>query len=139
MRTATLALALCAAIATAAAPAAETKADKKVLERGRYIVATSGCNDSHTPHYPESGGKVPESQWLTGNPVGFSGPWGTTYPANLRLTAQKMSEAAWTARARSQLRPPMPWFAMRDMSDTDVRAVYSYIRSMGPKGEPAPA
>jgi hypothetical protein len=33
----------------------------------------------------------------------------------------------------------MPWFAMRDMSDADVRAVYRYIRSLGPKGEPAPA
>jgi hypothetical protein len=82
---------------------------------------------------------VPAAEWLTGNAVGFSGPWGTSYPANLRLTAQSMPEAAWIARARSELLPPMPWFALRDMSDADVRAVYRYIRSLGAKGVPAPA
>ena len=50
-----------------------------------------------------------------------------------------MPEAAWIARARSQLLPPMPWFALRDMTDADVRAIYRYIRSLGAKGVPAPA
>lgn len=109
------------------------------LARGRYIVATSGCNDCHTPGYPESGGKIAESDWLTGNSVGFNGPWGTSYPANLRLKAQAMSEAAWIKRARSEMLPPMPWFSLRDMSDADLRAVYRYIRSLGAKGLPAPA
>ena len=30
-------------------------------------------------------------------------------------------------------------FALRDMSDADVRAVYRYTRSLGAKGIPAPA
>jgi mono/diheme cytochrome c family protein len=102
-------------------------------------VATTGCNDCHTVGYPESGGKVPEAEWLTGSPVGFAGPWGTTYPANLRLTAQALSEEAWMVRARSALRPPMPWFSLRDMSDSDLRAMYRYIRSLGAKGTMAPA
>ncbi len=130
---------ICAATAIAAPAAADNHADKNTLARGRYVVSISGCNDSHTAGYPESGGKVPEAERLTGNPVGFSGPWGTTYPANLRLKAQSMSETAWIALARSQLRPPMPWFALRDMSDADIRAVYRYIRSLGVKGEAAPA
>lgn len=33
----------------------------------------------------------------------------------------------------------MPWFALRDMSDADLRAIYRYIRHLGPGGQPAPA
>ena len=32
----------------------------------------------------------------------------------------------------------MPWFNLNKMSDEDMRAVYEYIRQMGPVGEPAP-
>ena len=118
---------------------ADQKADQRMLERGRYVLATSGCNDCHTPQYPESGGKVPQQAWLTGNEVGFQGPWGTTYPANLRLLVQSLSEAEWMKRARAEMRPPMPWFSLRDMSDTDLRAMYQFIRSLGATGKPAPA
>ena len=33
----------------------------------------------------------------------------------------------------------MPWFNLRDMSDDDLRAMYRFIRELGPKGERAPA
>ena len=71
------------------------------IARGRYLVHISGCNDCHTPGYPESGGKAPEADWLVGSAVGFQGPWGTTYPANLRLVVDRMTEAQFVARARS--------------------------------------
>ncbi len=119
--------------------AAEQDTDAKMLERGRYLVKISGCNDCHTPGYPESGGKIPHDQWLTGSSIGFAGPWGTSYPANLRLAAQSMTEAQWLARARTPMRPPMPWFNLRDMRDQDLRAMYRFIRSLGPKGTLAPA
>jgi mono/diheme cytochrome c family protein len=136
----TLLIAACVVAAfAAAAQAADTKNDRNTLARGRYIVTTAGCNDCHTAGYPQSGGKVPEGEWLTGNSVGFSGPWGTTYPVNLRLMVQGMSESAWLTRARTEMRPPMPWFSLRDMSDADLRAVYRYIRSLGPGGSVAPA
>jgi hypothetical protein len=32
----------------------------------------------------------------------------------------------------------MPWFALRDMSDADLRAVYHYVRSLGAAGAAAP-
>jgi hypothetical protein len=32
----------------------------------------------------------------------------------------------------------MPWFNMRDMSDADARAIYRYLRHLGPAGTPAP-
>lgn len=127
------------ALWASAAAAADKSADKRDIERGRYLAVVGGCNDCHTPHYPESGGKVPESEWLTGNSVGFQGPWGTTYPANLRLLTQNMTDAQWIARARQPMRPPMPWFNLAHMTDRDLRALYHYMRSLGPKGEPAPA
>jgi mono/diheme cytochrome c family protein len=33
----------------------------------------------------------------------------------------------------------MPWFALRDMSDRDLKAIYAYVRAAGPAGQPAPA
>src|SRR5882672_3106656 len=79
-------------------------------KRGRYLVTIGGCNDCHTPGYPQSGGKVDEKLWLTGEKLGWRGPWGTTYAPNLRLTAANTTEQQWMARARSEMRPPMPWF-----------------------------
>ena len=114
-------------------------AKRGLIERGRHLVATSGCNDCHTPGYGESGGMLPTTEWLTGSPVGFKGPWGVTYPANLRLELREMSEELWIAEARTPRRPPMPWFSLRDMSDRDLRAIYWFIRSLGPRGEEAPA
>lgn len=125
--------------AFAAGPGGTTATDKPGLERGRYLVAIGGCNDCHTPGYAESAGNVPEAERLTGSPVGFQGPWGTTYPTNLRLAMQDLTEAQWLARARTAMRPPMPWFNLRDMKDDDLRALYRYVQSLGPKGTPAPA
>lgn len=125
--------------ATAGSPAWAQSPDQKVLDRGRYIAATSGCNDCHTSGYPEGGGQVPVSQWLTGSVVGFSGPWGTTYPTNLRLRMQELTEAQWLVVARAPKRPPMPWFSLRDMTDADLKALYWFVRSLGPAGTPAPA
>lgn len=118
---------------------ADQSEPRQLIERGGYLIATSGCNDCHTPGYPESGGQVPRSQWLTGNAIGFAGPWGTTYPANLRLIVQQMTEQQWLERVRTPMRPPMPWFSLRDMNDADLLAIYAFIRDMGPEGEEAPA
>jgi mono/diheme cytochrome c family protein len=121
---------------SATTQAADSKA---ALERGRYLVVTGGCNDCHTPGYPEAAGKIPSEQWLTGSIVGFQGPWGTSYPVNLRLYVQGISEKDWLARVRQPMRPPMPWFNLRDANDADLVAIYRYIRALGPTGEPAPA
>ncbi len=109
------------------------------IARGRYLVAIGGCHDCHTPGYLQSEGKAPTDAWLTGQSLGFKGPWGTTYPANLRLTVQSLSEQQWLVFARAQKRPPMPWFNLKAMSDADLIDMYRFIRSLGPKGDPAPA
>jgi len=121
------------------APKSQAAASKDV-DRGRYIVQTSGCNDCHTPGYAAAGGKVDEKDWLVGDRLGWRGPWGTTYPVNLRLFMQKVSEPEWLYVVKSEeMRPPMPWFSLRAMTDADLRAVYRYIRSLGPAGTEAPA
>jgi mono/diheme cytochrome c family protein len=114
-------------------------ADAEAIRRGRYLVQIAGCNDCHTAGYAERGGRVDEADWLTGVPVGFRGPWGVSYPANLRRTVQDLSEAQWMSLARAQRLPPMPWFALRDMADDDLRALYRYLRSLPMRGEAMPA
>ena len=101
-------------------------------EAGRYIVRTSGCNDCHTPNFMVMGEKVPEQQWLTGNPIGFRGPWGTTYPQNLRRFVQPFTAEQFVEVVRKRRdRPPMPWSQLHAMSDADLKAVYAYLKHLG--------
>ena len=112
----------------------------QTLERGKYLVRIGGCNDCHTPGYLLSEGKTPEELWLTGDTFGWRGPWGTTYPPNLRMLMQSLSEDQWVSLAKSlKARPPMPWFNLNIMKDEDLRAIYQYTRHLGPGGRPAPA
>ncbi|AMV71909.1 cytochrome c [Desulfuromonas carbonis] len=121
-----------------AQPAAE--ADAESLNRGRYLARIAGCNDCHTAGYAQSGGNIPEAQWLMGDQLGWRGPWGTTYSSNLRLYMQNFSEDQWVQIARTaQFRPPMPWFALRDMTEGDLRAIYRFVRQLGDAGAPAPS
>ena len=114
--------------------------DSVGVERGRYLVSVAGCNDCHTPGYMPSAGQVDETLWLTGDSFGWRGPWGTTYPSNLRLLMHGMTEEQWLTLARNlKARPPMPWFNLNKMVDDDLRAIYRYARYLGPGGEPAPA
>jgi mono/diheme cytochrome c family protein len=138
---------LATACALAGAPAkdphgaatAHKPADAQSIERGRYIVKITGCNDCHTAGYAQRAGHVPEDQWLTGDRLGFRGPWGTTYPANLRLVLGQLSEDEWVHKARTiETRPPMPWFVLRDMDESDLRAMHRFVVHLGPAGAPAP-
>jgi mono/diheme cytochrome c family protein len=125
---------------SSAAVAADPSAKLATAEaRGKYIVQTAGCNDCHTEGYAFANGDVEESKWLTGDVVGWRGPWGTTYAANLRLTASTKTAEEFMALARSPLRPPMPFFNVRAMTDADVKAIYAYLKHLGPAGKPAPA
>lgn len=112
------------------------------IEAGRYIVLVGGCNDCHTPQYAQTGGaQPPEAEWLKGSTEGHTGPWGTSYGKNLRLTVAGMTEDQWVEKlATGSSLPPMPWPSVKAMSDADKRAVYRYIKSLpGDPGQPAPA
>lgn len=115
-----------------ASSSAQSKSDEALIERGRYVIKTSGCNDCHTPGYLLNEGKTPDSSWLIGNSLGFLGPWGTTYAPNLRYRMQRMTEKEWVAYAKTlKVRPPMPWFQLNAMSDKDLKAIYHFVRSFG--------
>jgi mono/diheme cytochrome c family protein len=138
-----LALVLAPALAAAQSGGPPAKggspAKKAQIERGRYLVKIGGCNDCHTPGYFQKNGEVDEKLWLTGDKLGWSGPWGTTYAVNLRQFMAGMSEQQWVKHARTMTpRPPMPWFNVRAMTDTDLKAIHAYTRSLGPGGEPTP-
>ena len=125
---------------TAAATAAAQPSNDELLAQGEYLVKIAGCNDCHTPGYMQAAGEVPKEQWLLGNPLGFHGPWGTTFAVNLRMKAAEMDEAGWIKyTGELHTRPMMPDFAVRAMRESDRVAIYRFIRSLGPVGEPAPA
>jgi mono/diheme cytochrome c family protein len=114
--------------------------DMKMVERGRYLAKITGCNDCHTPGYLLSEGNVPEKLWLTGDRFGWRGPWGTTYGSNLRLFVSGMTEEGWVSVAQTlRRRPTMPWFNLNAMNSEDLKAIYQFIRYLGPGGEAAPA
>lgn len=123
----------------AAGPQAPSVSGQSPIATGEYLVTIGGCNDCHTPGWNQNPGKVPVAQRLIGSAIGWSGPWGTSYPTNLRLLVQKMTADEWVKYVSTmQSRPPMPWFNVRSMSEADQRAMYAYIRSLGAAGSPAP-
>jgi mono/diheme cytochrome c family protein len=119
--------------------AGAARAGQDDISHGRYLIQISGCNDCHTAGFMQNAGRVAEADWLTGDAMGWHGPWGTTYPSNLRLLVRQLDEDGWLVRARQPMRPPMPSPSLQAMSDADLRAIYRYLKSLGAKGEPAPA
>jgi hypothetical protein len=109
---------------------------------GEYLTIVGGCNDCHTERWGETGGKVDPAERLAGNRVGYRGPWGTTYAANLRMVTQRITEDRWVQILKTadggHGRPPMPWMNMAMMNDRDLRALYQYIHGLGPRGERTP-
>lgn len=95
------------AVAVADAQPNATAADAVKIERGRYIVSTSGCHDCHTPWVDGPSGPEPDmSRALSGHPerdrvaapamlpppwiaavtptnTAWTGPWGVSFTANL--------------------------------------------------------
>ena len=131
-----LGLVCASAVAVAATTGSHNQA---LLKHGRYLVMIGGCNDCHTPGFADHGGKAPDKDWLIGSRLGFRGPWGTTYPPNLRLFMQTMTRKQWIRFAHTvKLRPPMPYYALHTMTDHDLSAIYAFMRHLGPAGKPAP-
>ena len=132
-------IALLVVLASAPNFAAPKEDPRAVLARGRYVVLVAGCNDCHTPGWRESDARLPSSTWLTGNRIGFRGPWGTSYPANLRLEFQFLPEEQWNTFVHTRGgHPPMVWQNLRTLTPADRHAIYLFIRSLGPAGQPAP-
>lgn len=139
-----LALLAVAAASGCTAGAADVSSDPHTVAEspvaaGRYLITVAGCNDCHTDGYLFNDGDIPEADRFLGSSLGWRGPWGTTYARNLRLTAATVTEDGWVAMLQTRTGlPPMPWFNVRQMAEPDMRAIYQYLRSMGPAGEQPP-
>jgi hypothetical protein len=121
------------------APGVAMAAGDVSVEWGKHVSIIGGCHDCHTVGYNESAGKIDPAKALLGSPVGFQGPWGTTYPMNLRLTVKDKTEDEFVAFAKTfKTRPPMPYYNVNALEEKDVRSLYQYIKSLGDPGEPAP-
>lgn len=135
------AIVVCGIVAfIAGAPAqGSSKTPDASIQRGKYLVAF-GCNDCHTPGWRETDGKVPVRAWMTGSKIGYRGPWGTYYAANVRLEFAEMTEADWLFMVRTRGGHwPMVWHDLRVLSVGDQRAIYRFVKSLGPRGSRTPA
>lgn len=138
-----------------------------LLERGAYLVTTAGCNDCHTPLKQGPNGAEPDwSRMLSGHPEGiempespalpdgpwrivaggtltaWSGPWGTSFTANLtpdpetglgKWTFENFRDTIRTGRHLGRGRPilpPMPIPMYKHFTDADLEAIFAYLRSI---------
>jgi hypothetical protein len=74
----------------------------------------------------------------------WAGPWGTSFTANLTpdpetglgsWTVDEFVAAIRTGRHQGrgrQILPPMPWPMIRSLDDTDLHAIFAYLRSLPP-------
>jgi mono/diheme cytochrome c family protein len=127
---------IAAALAASALPAsAETP-----LERGTYLVRSIvACGNCHTPQTPE--GPAPGME-LAGQKV-IEEDAMTAYAPNITQDTET-GIGGWTDEQimkairegirpdGSLIGPPMPFAQYRQMSDTDVKAVVAYLRTVKP-------
>lgn len=131
-----LATLFAATLLSSAAQAGDTVS----VEAGARMAVLGGCHDCHTEGYAESNGKIEPGKALAGSSVGFQGPWGTTYPANLKLSLATMSEEDFVDYGHTfEVRPPMPWFNVHPWTDDELKSFYRYVKSLGEPGPAAPA
>ena len=120
-------------------PALATAQGEVSVERGLQISILGGCHDCHTQGYSEAEGKIDPEKALKGSSVGWRGPWGTSYPANLRIIASTISERGFVVILKNmRARPPMPWYNLRAMEESDMQSLYQYIKPLGEPGEQVP-
>ena len=102
---------------------ADDDSDKQVIERGRYFVSIAVCNDCHSPGYPQSCGNIPQSEWLTGNSVGYNRPKNTTKPTKKHQHTQTHTTKKKHKQTQKKKHPPKPKNTQHNKKENDKRAV----------------
>ncbi|SRR5713226_2003468 len=76
----------------------------------------------------------------------WAGPWGITFATNLtpdkatgigEWSEEMFIQMARTGKHQGQpngrdILPPMPWFNMKGLTDADLKAIWTYLRSLPP-------
>jgi hypothetical protein len=159
------------AVGGSAAAADAAKAPPKLskqAQRGQYLVTVAGCNDCHTPLAMGPQGPAPDmTRMLSGHnsemkmpnapqPIGpwmvsmaatntaFSGPWGTSYVANI-TSDKETGIGGWTEKqfiqtmktgkhqgAGRPILPPMGWQNLAAATDDDLKSIFAYLQSTPP-------
>lgn len=117
---------------------------------GKYLATLASCGDCHTPQ--EKGEPVPGMNFAGG--LKFVLPWGTVRTANITPDIET-GIGSWTkdqfikrfktfdneAATKIELKPPfdeghfntlMPWTQYAGMTEEDIGAIYSYLRTLQP-------
>ena len=126
---------LCVIVATSLPVSAQSQ-----VERGRYLVEVlAACGNCHTPKGPQ--GDVPGKHLAGG--FQLDEDFGTWITPNItsdpetgigKWTDDEVIRAIREGRGRDgkTLGPPMPFYLFRRLSDTDVRAIVAYLRTVAP-------
>jgi mono/diheme cytochrome c family protein len=91
---------------------------------------------------PAPAGSGPWIATASWDQTAWAGPWGVSYATNLTpdrntglgiWTEDMFVRALRTGRHMGVSRPilpPMPWTALKNMSDEDLKAIYAYLRTI---------
>jgi mono/diheme cytochrome c family protein len=116
-------------------------ADQQV-ERGKYIVATSGCHDCHTPGYFL--GHEQTDKFLGGSDIGFSIPGLGVFRAPNLMPDNETGIGQWSTKdivtaittgkipTGRTLAPIMPWENLSHLTAADAMAIAVYLKSIPP-------
>ena len=151
---------LLAQSATTKPAAKPASADAAKIARGKYLMTVGACNDCHSPKLdpqqhpdpkrPFSGRpQTTQAPSQTQNEIhasldltAWSGPWGTSYGANLTPDpetglSKRYTEASFIKTLRTgkkpegeDLLPPMPWELYKVFSDDDIKAIWAYLQTI---------
>jgi mono/diheme cytochrome c family protein len=112
------------------------------LEHGKLLVEIHGCADCHSPH-ADDGSMIASLRFAGGMQFNL-GPYGTIVSTNLtsdketglgNWTDEEIRRAlvAGVRKDGSRTIPfPMPWTSYASMSDADIAAITTYLRSVPP-------
>ena len=150
-----------AAVLALSTPAYAQQANNAQVERGRYLVRITGCHDCHSPKVQgmtpnldlalsgrpastqlptETKTEVHASPDLTA----WTGPWGFSVASNLTPEpttgiGTRYTETNFIATMRTgkkpngtPIMPPMPSDVYQNMTDDDLKAIFSYLRTLKP-------
>jgi mono/diheme cytochrome c family protein len=99
---------------------------------------------SSLPAPPAAAGDSPWVATASWDLTAWSGPWGISYAMNLTpdentgigsWAEETFVKALRTGRhmgASRPILPPMPWWAFRNLTDEDLKAIYAYLRTIPP-------
>ena len=104
--------------------------------------------------YPDVNRKELETKHLmsTGTLTSWIGPWGISFSAN--ITSDSTGIGSWKEEqfikciregkskgldGARPLLPPMPWFRYKNMTDDELKAIFSYLKSTKPIKNIVPA